>query len=135
VPHRRRVDVPALPPQGRQRPVIGPHNSLLIGPGEIVATSANRFGLGGVERRDVVLDGGHVLRGALAVVEQILGLDGAQEVGPQLGLVERDRVAVTHVGHQREVQQLGDVEFVLEPARIGAAMLIEDTPDRAPLGR
>lgn len=108
---------------------------MLIRLGKIVAASAHRFGLRGVERGRVILDGGHVLGGGFPIVEQVFGLGGPQEVGAEFGLVERDRQRIAHVGHERKVQQLGDVEFVLEPTIIGAVVLVEDAPDRAPLGR
>ena len=79
------------------------------------------------------LHGVEVLVSGLRVVEQILGLAGPQQVGAKLRPVELHGHRIAHVGHRREVEQFGGVELVVQPAGVGAAVLVQHAGDRAPL--
>ncbi len=48
--------------------------------------------------------------------------------------MEADRERIAHVGHEWEVEKLSDVEFILEPSCVGAAVLFQDASQRPPLG-
>jgi hypothetical protein len=60
------------------------------------------------------------------VAEDVVDGGGAQQIGTAAGLVERDRQRLAHVGHHREVQQLGDVDLEVQPARVDAVVMPEE---------
>ena len=124
---RRRRRVRRHPQQAQ-----GPREPLLFDAREVVATAADRLGFRHAERAHVLLDGSQILAGGFPVVEQVFGLRGPNEVGTQFGPVESLRERVAHVGHHREVEQLGDVEFVVQPAGVRPVVLLHRTRYRPP---
>jgi hypothetical protein len=92
---------------------------------EVAAAPANRFGLGDVERGHVLVYGVAVFELGVPVAEDVVDGVRPQQIGPVPGLVERDGQRIPHIGHHREVQQLGDVDLVVQPTRIGAVVLLD----------
>ena len=124
---RRRCGVGRNPQQA-----LGAGQSLLLLVGEAGAPSSDRFGFGDVERGDVLLDGIKVVAGGVAVVDEVRDAGGTEEVRPHLGPVEALGARVAHIGHQREVEQLGHVQLVLQPPGVGPVMFLDRAGDRAP---
>ena len=48
--------------------------------------------------------------------------------------MKADRQRIAHVGHQREVEKPGEVEFILQPAGVCSVVLSQDAGERPPLG-
>ena len=90
--------------------------------GEVASTPAGRLGLGHVERGDVFVHRVAVLQLRVTVVEDVVDAVRAQQVRVAAGLVEGDGQRVAHIGHQRKVQQPGDVDFVFQPAGVGVVV-------------
>ena len=84
-----------------------------------------RLGLGDVERADVVGDRVAILQRASRSPTRSSTSSGPQQVGASLRLVEFDGQRIAHVGHHREVEQLGDVDFVVQPFRVGSVVLVD----------
>ena len=124
---RRRCGVGRNPQQA-----LGAGQALLLLVGEAGAPSSDRFGFGDVERGDVLLDGIKVVAGGVAVVDEVRDAGGTEEVRPHLGPVEALGARVAHIGHQREVEQLGHVQLVLQPPGVGPVMFLDRAGDRAP---
>jgi hypothetical protein len=101
--------------------------------GEIAATSANRFGFGDLECADVLVYGVAIfqLRGSIA--DQVRRLFRAQQIGLPFRVVESDGQRISHVGHQREVEQFGDVDLIVQPACVGPIMRGKEFGDLAAL--
>ena len=49
------------------------------------------------------------------------------------GPVERDGQRVAQIGHEREVEQLGDIDFVVQPAGVGAVVALPHLRHLAPV--
>ena len=92
--------------------------------GPMSGVESGTLGLGNVECGDIVGNRGQVAFRGFAVVEQVFGFEGAQQVCAKLGFVEVDRERITHVGHEREVEKLGEVEFILQPTCVRTTVLL-----------
>ena len=79
------------------------------------------------------MHGGAVLQLRVPIAEHVVRLARAQQVGPLPGLVECDGQRIAHVGHQRKVEQAGDVDLVVQPAGVGPIVRVKKFDDLAAL--
>jgi hypothetical protein len=95
--------------------------------------SSDCFGLRHVEGGDVLLHGVAVLASDVGVAQQVGGVGGTEEPRPQLGAMKPLREWFAHVGHERIVEELADVDFIIQPAGLRPIVLSDRPLDRLPL--